>query len=107
MNTLSHKTRKGAAVAVALSALSFGAAALTPSSAEAGWRRHHGGAVAAGIIGGLALGAIAASAAHARPVPVYEPEYYPVRYRPTCYWTRVRERVSYDTVVIRRVRVCD
>jgi hypothetical protein len=107
MNSLSQKTRKGAAVAVALATLSFGAAALSSTSAEAGWRRHHGGAVAVGVIGALALGAMAASAAHARPVPGYDPYYHPVRYRPACYWTRVRERVSYDTVVIRRVRVCD
>jgi hypothetical protein len=48
------------------------------------WHRHHhdrGGAVAAGVIGGLALGAIAGSAL-AQPAPrvIYEDD-YPVEYR--------------------------
>ncbi|HEX2555458.1 MAG TPA: hypothetical protein VHL98_17305 [Microvirga sp.] len=53
----------------ALSALAFGGAVLaTAAPAEArGWR-YRGGAVVVGVGAGLALGAIAASAAAAQPV---------------------------------------
>ena len=61
-------------------------------SAEAGWRYRYGGAVAAGLIGGLALGAIAASAA----TPVYaacfiEPRYF---------------RDAFGRLYVRRIRTC-
>lgn len=102
--TLSRGLRRSAVAALAVAGLSVGVSTLSATSAEAGWRHRHGGAIAAGIIGGLALGAVAAHA--------YAPRhgYYarPVYYRGgSCWWTRVRERVSYDTVVVRRVRVCD
>jgi hypothetical protein len=106
MFAVSNRIKKGAAVTLALTMLTPAFAAFSATSAEASWRRHHGGVVAAGVIGGLALGALAAGA-YARPAyaaPVYaEPAYAPR----ACYWTRVRERVDYDTVVVRRVRVCD
>lgn len=51
------------------------AAALSPSAEARPWRRHHGGAVAAGLVGAAILGtAIAASRpAYAAPV-VYDDE---------------------------------
>ncbi len=75
-----------------------------------------GGAIAAGIIGGLAVGAILGSAAaHNGPTyyveprrDYYRPEYRPARvyYRPHCWWSR--ERVwDGDDWHHRRVRVCD
>ena len=75
------------------------AGAMTMSAsneAEARWRRGHaGGAIAAGVIGGLALGAIAASAAQPRVVG-------------SCYTVR---RTVWDDFrghyVTRRVRVCE
>mgnify|MGYP006271115351 CR=1 FL=1 len=83
------KIRK--AISGTIAALALGAtvlASVTPASADwRGHRRHGGGGwgapVAAGIIGGLALGALAASSARAEtrtyyapaPAPVYVPSY--------------------------------
>ncbi len=84
-------------ITAALAALTLGTAAIaTASSASAGYyhrHRHYGGYAAAGIIGGLALGALAASAAR----PAYASE---------CY--RVRQRVWIDGYGYgyRRVTVC-
>ena len=70
------------------------AAVATPQPAQARWG-YGGGAVAAGVIGGLAAGAIIGSAA-ARPYGYgYGPGYYaygpaPVYYGPSCWWTRQR-----------------
>jgi len=80
------------------------AAIAAPQPAEA----RGGGAVAAGIIGGLAAGAIIGSAAaHG---PHYGSGYYygpgPVYYGPPCYWTRQRVWDGYGWH-LRRVRVCD
>ncbi len=103
--------------AAAAAALVIGAA-VAPAPAEAGWRgRNYGGAVAAGVIGGLALGALAAGAARPAygyaPAPVYAAPpaygYAPVydRYQPVC--RVVRERVQVDpwTVQVRKYRICD
>jgi hypothetical protein len=63
-------------------------------------RRSSGGAVAAGLIGGLALGALAATAAR----PSY---YYPTRYRyRDCIVERRRVVLRSGRVAIRRVRTC-
>lgn len=89
--------------------------------AHRGWRPGRGAAVAAGIFGGLAAGALIAGAtgpAYAAPsygpgyvppsyVPAYGAPAYGYEYQPTCYTRRVRQVVDYDTVVIRRVRVCE
>jgi hypothetical protein len=92
--------------------------ALSPSS--------HGGAVAASLIGGLALGAIAGGAlAASRPAYGYEalpPP--PPRYRPApvycapppivyekqpvyCEWRRQKVWIDSYTYQVRRVRVCN
>ncbi len=82
------------------------------------YRRHRGNAgaaVAAGVIGGLAVGALAAQAYRPAPVyygrPVYHarPVYYdrPVRYVGDC---TVERRVRYNRFgerVVTRVEVCD
>ncbi|WP_147706906.1 hypothetical protein [Microvirga massiliensis] len=63
-------------------------------------RRSNGGAVAAGLIGGLALGALAAQAAR----PAYA---YPVRTRyRDCFVERRRVVTRGGRVVVRRVRTC-
>jgi hypothetical protein len=63
-------------------------------------RRSNGGAVAAGFIGGLALGALAAQAAR----PAYA---YPVRTRyRNCFVERRRVVTRGGRVVVRRVRTC-
>jgi hypothetical protein len=93
------------------------------------YRPNRGLGVAAGVIGGLAAGALIAGAVnpgyaapayghpgyagpsygYAAPQPVYGGGggYYEPAYQQTCYFRKVRQVVDYDTVVIRRVRVCD
>ncbi len=68
--------------AVALTSLTL-SAALVPTAEAAPWRhRHHGGAIAAGLIGGALLGAAAYGATRpAYAAPVYAEE--------ECYRTRV------------------
>lgn len=109
--------------------LAGGGVAVSTSPAEAGartgtWRyynpgyayrpyyRHHGGAVAAGIAGGLALGALGAAAA----TPYYGSGYYaPVYGAPAyggydyaeCYWVRRRGWDAWGNPVVRKVQVCD
>jgi len=83
------------------------AAIAAPQPAEA---RHwnNGGAIAAGVIGGLAAGAIIGSAA--RPYYGYGPGYYAYAPGPAyyggCYWTRQRIWDGWGWRV-RRVRVCN
>ena len=93
-------TALAAAATVAITAMA------APTSAEARWRG--GGAVAAGVIGGLAAGALIAGAA--RPYGYYYggPAYYapaPAYYGPACTWRRER---FFDGYVwrVRRVQVC-
>jgi hypothetical protein len=94
------------------------AAMLAVTPASAGWhggRGWGGGALAAGVIGGMALGAMAASAA--RPAYAYEPAYAPAYapayvpydgYEPVCYraWRPVYRS---DGTYLRDklVRVCE
>jgi hypothetical protein len=68
------------------------------------YRRSNGGAVAAGLIGGLALGAITSAVAN----PYYYPYYAPAYYRParTCFTERRRIVNRYGRVVVRRVQTC-
>ena len=62
-------------------------------------RRSNGGAVVAGLIGGLALGAIVSAAAN----PYYAPAYYAP---PRCFFERRRIVNPYGRVVVQRVRTC-
>ena len=78
--------------------LALGALAV-PTSAEA----RGGGALAAGIIGGLAVGAIIGSAAAS---PYYAPPPAPAYYGPACYWTNQRVWDGFGWR-IRRVQVCN
>ena len=96
-------TALAAAATIAITAVS----ASTP--AEARWR---GGAVAAGVIGGIAAGALIAGAA--RPYGYYggygyapAPAYYggPYAYGPPCYWQQQRFWDGYGWR-LRRVWVC-
>jgi hypothetical protein len=89
--------------AVAVAAILAVAAVAAPQPAEA-----HDGRIAAGIIGGLAagaiLGGIAASNGYYGPGPGYYaagPGYY---YGQHCYWTRQR---VWDGYAWRRTQVCD
>ncbi len=138
MSNLVNRVKKSVIGALALAVVSTGFTAVSATSADAQWRpraaygygggyRGHrgnrGAAVAAGIIGGLAVGALIAGAsrpAYAQPSygyaqpsygyaqPVYNRSYgYQQEYQPTCYIRKVRQVVDYDTVVIRRVRVCE
>ena len=72
--------------ALAVAATVAVAAVAQPAPAEA---RSRGGAVAAGIIGGLAVGALLGSQARGGHVHYYEPapRYY---YRSRCHWERER-----------------
>lgn len=100
----------------------FVAGSVTPASAQ--WRDHGdgwGAPVAVGLIGGLALGAIAGSAAQGpvyAPAPVYVPEpgpayappvVYdePVEQAPAC-WNQRRPVYDYSGEIVgyRAVRLC-
>jgi len=88
--------------------LAIGAVTASSQQAEAHWRG--GGAVAAGVVGGLAAGAIIGGALAPRYGYGYYggPAYYgyaPAYYGPRCYWTRHRVAGPYGWTV-RRVRVC-
>lgn len=96
--------RKAAVGALAALTLAGSLAATTVSADARPWHHFHhhhhgfGPALAAGVIGGLALGALAA-----RPYYYYaEPPYY-VR----CWTERHRVIDPWGDVVWRRVRVCD
>ncbi len=76
----------------------------------------NGGAIAAGILGGTALGFIAGSAAAAAaappppPPPYYAPAYAPGPYAPPprCWYEPQQVWDGYaGAYVVRRVRVCD
>lgn len=96
-----------------IGAFALAAATIVSVSEASAWdgRRHHwrpsGGAVAAGVIGGVALGALAAGAArpYYRPAPYYAAP-APVYYRPRCHW---EGRRVWDGWGWRwgRVRVCE
>ena len=105
---------------VAVAGLAGVLLALAPTDASAQYRRRGpgAGAVAAGVVGGLALGALAAGAArpyYYGPSPYYYgpgPAYVfedelppPPRYRPRCWFEREDVWDGYGYVP-RRVRVC-
>jgi hypothetical protein len=143
MSDLISRVKKIGIGALAAATLVTGVSIASSSDAEAQWRnRNRGPAIAAGIIGGLAAGALIAGATrpaygygydqpsygyaqpsygyaqpsygyaqpHYAPQSYYAPTSYDQGYgyaqAPRCFTRRVREQVDYDTVVIRRVRVC-
>jgi hypothetical protein len=105
MTTTKTTTKPGKIVKALCGALAAAAlfTAVAPQSAEAGWRHRHGWGVGAGILGGIAAGALIAGAASAHP------GYYaaPVYSGPDCYWVRQRRETWDGYVVVRRVRVCE
>lgn len=99
------------ALTVAIAALAIAgtmAASVTDASA-----RNRGGAVAAGVIGGLAAGAIIGGALSSRPAYAAPPAYYygapqPVYAQPRCWVEKERVWDEYRGIWrIQRVRVCD
>lgn len=90
------------AIALAAAGVLAAGTLVTPQPAQA-----RGGAVAAGIIGGLAAGALIGSAVAN---PYYGPGYYygpgPAYYGPHCWWQRERFWDGYGWR-IRRIRVCE
>lgn len=92
-----------------LAALTAGALSVASLGASAPVQAREAGAIAAGVVGGLALGAIAGSAAanagpgygygYAQPAPVYGGG---------CYFTRQATYDPYGNFAgYRRVRVCE
>lgn len=99
--------RNGLRAAVAATALAA-TLAFTTTEASAWGRRHYGGAVAAGVLGGVALGALAARPYYRPyygPAPVYA-DPYPAYYGPACYLETRRYWDGWGWR-LRRIRVCD
>jgi len=93
-----------AAAAAALASVTLSAA---PAQARDGWNGAIAGGAAAGVVGGLAVGALLN-----RPRPVYvesEPVYVAPRprYVPTCHFERHRVWLNSDEYTYRKVEVCD
>lgn len=88
---------------VTISALALTAATSQPASA-----RNNGGAVAAGVVGGLAVGAIIGSQANRN---YYNgPAYYDAGYQPVyqnCRMERQHFEDRHGRLRVQRVRVCD
>jgi hypothetical protein len=120
------KTKK--LVAAGLAAVTLGGAVVVSSApAQAGYygygyggpryyhRRNNGGAIAAGLIGGLAVGALAASAArpaygygaYGRPVGYAYPAYGPGYVGGDCFIQTRKYVDEWGDVVVRRRKVCD
>lgn len=86
-----------------LAALALGTAALASAPASAGWKPYPGyygygyggGYLAAGVIGGMALGAMAASGGATYPA-----------YAADCYLVRRKVHTPYG-IAIRRVQICE
>jgi hypothetical protein len=93
---------KKLAALTAISVLALAVATPEPASAR------NGGAVAAGVIGGLAAGAIIGSAAsrnyYSGPAYVDGPAYVVT---PSCHTERREIVDAYGNYRVRRVRVCD
>jgi hypothetical protein len=90
---------------ISLSAVAALALAVTVTSQPTQAR---GGAIAAGIIGGVAVGAIIGSQANRD--SYYGPGYYDSGYQPVygrCHNERQQVEDGYGRIRIQRVRVCD
>lgn len=89
------------------------AATLSTAGATAPARAGDGGAIAAGLIGGLALGGLVAAATaptYGYGYPVYRQRAYRPRYyrvASNCWNERRRSRDDYGNVYFRRVRLCN
>ena len=115
-------------LAVCSAAALIGVGALVSTPAEA---RDRGGAIAAGVIGGLAAGALIGAASNAHAAPAYDHSYpaHGYEYRPA-YYARpyhrpvvvkhfvedeveecrviVKRRFNaYGDLVVKRIRICD
>jgi hypothetical protein len=100
------------AVFSAAALITIGALASTPSEA-----RGRGGAVAAGLVGGLAAGALIGATANTYAAPVYGRPVYYARPAPRrvvvvdeieeCRTVVRRRYNAFGDVVVRRVRICD
>ena len=92
---------------ITLTAVSALALAVTASSQPA-FAGGNGGAIAAGVVGGLAVGAIIGSQANRG---YYGgPGYYEFGYQPVyggCHTERQQFEDAYGNIRVRRVRVCD
>jgi len=99
---MSNKLRSVLKSGVALS-LAAGLFAVAVAPAQAG----DGGAIAAGIVGGTALGVLLGAAATHPPPPPPPPAYYDPAYAapPRCWYEPQQVWDGYQYVV-RRVRVC-
>ena len=99
-SSLARKLLVGGLAAATLA----GSLAISTAPADAGWRghrwhghhhRHRGAWIAPAIVGGLALGALAAPYAYGAPV-----------YRERC-WVEHRHRINrFGEPVVRRIHVC-
>lgn len=128
MTGFATRLRTPAIAALALATIG-GATLAGMQDAEAQYRRgHRGAAVAAGVIGGLAAGALIAGAtrpaygySHGYSRPVYGYRDYGYRdhgyapaygvrrvyVEPECHWQRQRVWIDRYTYTTRRVRVCN
>ena len=118
--TLSFSKAKRAVLG-AVAALTLGAAIVgSTAPAEAQWRGHWGGgwggyryrpyygggAVAAGLVGGLALGALATAPYYGYGYPYRRAYYAPVAYGCDC-WVERRVRINrFGERIVRRVQIC-
>ncbi len=110
------RTRRGHAVKIATKPVAALAVIAIATFSDVSASRAGGGDVAAGLLGGLAAGAIVGAAtaprpyyyygpppAYAPPPPYVEPAYAP----PPCYWTRGEPEWNGYAWVRPRVQVCD
>jgi hypothetical protein len=81
--------------------------ALTVTVSIPNFARAGNGDVAAGLLGGFALGAIVGSAVAPRPAPVYVAPAPVYVVEPSCYWTHGRPIWDGYRWVRPRIQVCD
>jgi len=92
---------------ISVSAITALALAVTATSQPA-FAGGNGGAIAAGVVGGLAVGAIIGSQANRN--NYYGPGYYDSGYQPVyrdCHTERQQVEDGYGNIRMQRVRVCD
>lgn len=113
MSISRSKMKKTLAAGLAAATLAGTAiASATPASAQWGWRGGYGWggpAVAAGVVGGLALGALAARPYYYGAPYGYYGGYAPVGYGyggGECFIERRRTVDPWGRVIVRRVRTC-